>query len=94
MLLRGHTPFMLFSEITFQKCHRQDRGDNQSQESKPHNCTQAFSEVCWLRLFAGLVNQLQAVREFNGQLQPDGAAAAQIYSLLRPVFGSARPKTR
>lgn len=68
-VLWSHTPFMLFSEITFQKCHRQDRGDNQSHECKTHDCTQAFGDVCRPCQLAGLVNQAGAVREPNGGLR-------------------------
>lgn len=46
------------------KCHRQDRQDNQSHEFKTHTGAHA-GDVCWLCVFAGVINQRCIVRVSN-----------------------------
>lgn len=71
--LRGLTPFMLFREITFQKCHRRGRQDNQSRE---HTTRPAL--VCWLCLSAGAINQRVCCQRVQHELQRN---IKQWYSL-------------
>lgn len=52
--------------LHFKKCHEKDRQDNQSHEHKTHRMHVSLSGgVCWLCLFAGVINQCWVVRESN-----------------------------
>ena len=56
--LWGLTPFMLFREITFQKCHRHGI----IKHTHTHTHTRV---VCWLCQSAGVINQRCVVRGSN-----------------------------
>lgn len=81
---------MLFSEITFQKYHGQDRQDNQSHQHKTHNCVHALA--AWRCLPAvsvcGRHKSTRVVREPNMSWSEAEQRRRMIHARLHPLSGS------